>query len=86
MLKLSAVLINTYKSSDYKNKETGVTTEGRNKLQLLVETPMKNGSIKKELIDLSVKPEVYLKHKDAIGKTIEVNVGYFGTNITFFGI
>jgi predicted metal-binding transcription factor (methanogenesis marker protein 9) len=85
MLKLSAVLINTYKSSDYKNKETGVTTEGRNKLQLLAETPMKNGSIKKELIDLSVKPEVYLKHKDSIGKTIEVNVGYFG-NTTFFGI
>ncbi|WP_415398430.1 hypothetical protein [Sulfurimonas sp. CS5] len=47
---------------------------------------MKNGTTKQELIDLSVKDEVYNKYKDSIGKTIEVDVGYFGQNITFFGI
>ena len=46
---------------------------------------MRNGGVKQELHDLTVKDEVYNKHKDSIGKTIEVDVGYFG-QITFFGI
>jgi hypothetical protein len=41
--------------------------------------------MKQELQDISVKDDVYLKHKDSIGKTIEIDVGYFG-QITFFGI
>ena len=85
MLKLNALLINSYQSNEYVNKETKAVTPSKNKFQLLIEKPMKNGSIKKELIDLSVKDAVYQKHKDSIGKTIEVDVGYFG-QCTFFGI
>jgi hypothetical protein len=86
MLKLSAVLINLFKTDEYVNKETGAITVPKKKFQLMVEKPMKNGTTKKELLDISVKDEVYLKHKDSIGKTIEIDVGYFGQNITFFGI
>ena len=57
MLKLKAVLLNTYKSNDFTNKDTGVTTIGRNKIQLLIEKPLKNGGVKKELIDLSIPEE-----------------------------
>jgi len=85
MLKLNAMLLNLYKTDEYTNKDTGVTTPPKNKFQLLVEKQMKNGSIKKELIDLSVNNEVYLRHKDSINKKIEVDVSYFG-NCTFFGI
>lgn len=85
MLKLSAVLLNTYKSDEYTNKETGVTTPSRSKLQLLIKKPTKNGSIKQELIDITVSSEVFETHKNSIGKTIEIDVGYFG-QITFFGI
>jgi len=85
MLKLSAVLLNTYKSDEYKNKDTGVTTPSKNRFQMLIKKPMKNGTIKQELQDITVKDDVYLKHKDSIGKTIEIDVGYFG-QITFFGI
>ena len=86
MLKLVAVLNNVYRTDSYMNRETKVETPSRNKFQLMVKKPMKNGTTKQELIDLSVKEDVYLKHKDSIGKTIEVDVGYFGQNITFFGI
>lgn len=86
MLKLSAVLINLFKTDEYVNKETGAITVPKKKFQLMVEKHMKNGTTKKELLDISVKDEVYLKHKDSVGKTIEIDVGYFGQNITFFGI
>ena len=85
MLKLSAVLLNTYKSDAYTNKDSGITTPSKNRFQMLIKKPMKNGTIKQELQDITVKEDVYLKYKDAIGKTIEIDVGYFG-QITFFGI
>ena len=85
MLKLKAVLINTYKSNDYTDKETGVTTKGRNKLQLLIEKPLKNGDTKNELLDLSIPEEKFSKYAGMEGKQVEVEVSYFG-NITFFGI
>ena len=85
MLKLSAVLLNTYKSDEYKNSNTGEVTPSKNRFQMLIKKPMKNGTIKQELQDITVKDEVYNKYKDSIGKTIEIDVGYFG-QITFFGI
>jgi hypothetical protein len=85
MLKLSAVLLNTYKSDEYTNKESGTVTPSKNRFQMLIKKPMKNGTIKQELQDITVKEEVYNKYKDSIGKTIEIDVGYFG-QITFFGI
>jgi len=85
MLKLSAVLLNTYKSDEYKNSNTGEVTPSKNRFQMLIKKSMKNGTIKQELQDITVKDEVYNKYKDSIGKTIEIDVGYFG-QITFFGI
>jgi len=85
MLKLSATLLNVYNSDEYINKNAGVTTPQKNRFQMLIKKPMKNGTIKQELQDITVKDEVYNKYKDSIGKTIEIDVGYFG-QITFFGI
>jgi hypothetical protein len=62
-----------------------VTTKGRNKLQLLVEKPLKNGVIKKELIDLSIPEEKLSQYQGMKDKLVEVDVSYFG-NCTFFGI
>ena len=85
MLKLSATLLNVYNSDEYINKNTGVTTPQKNRFQMLIKKPMKNGTMKQELQDITVKDEVYNKYKDSIGKTIEIDVGYFG-QITFFGL
>lgn len=86
MLKLSAQLLNAYKSDEYTHPTTNVTTPSKCKFQLIVKKPMKNGTIRQELHDITVKPEVYEQHKNSIGKTIEIDVGYFGRDITFFGI
>lgn len=66
-------------------KFAGITTPSKNRFQMLIKKPMKNGTIKQELQDISVKEDVYLKHKDSINKLIEIDVGFFG-QITFFGI
>lgn len=78
MLKLKAVLLNTYKSNGYTDKETGVTTKGRNKLQLLIEKPLKNGGVKKELLDLSIPEEKLSKYLGMENKQVKVEVSYFG--------
>ena len=85
MLKLSATLLNVYQTNGYTNANTGEVTPSKNKFQLLVKKPMKNGSMKQELHDITVKDDVFLKNKDSIGKTVEKKVGYFG-QCTFFGI
>ncbi|MDP3587948.1 MAG: hypothetical protein Q8R58_07845 [Sulfuricurvum sp.] len=85
MLKLKAVLLNTYKSNDFTDKETGAITKGRNKIQLLIEKPLKNAGVKKELIDLSIPEEKLPKYLGMEGKQVEVDVSYFG-DCKFFGI
>lgn len=85
MLKLKAIFSNMYVSSDYTDPKTGVTSKGRNKIQLLVEKPLKNGGIKKELIDLSIPEEKLSKYLGMEGKQVEVDVSYFG-DCKFFGI
>lgn len=85
MLKMKAFLSNIYKTDDFTDKNTGAITKGRNKLQLLVEKPLKNGGIKKELIDLSIPEDKLTKYLGMEGKQIEVDVSYFG-QCTFFGI
>ncbi|MBA3025252.1 MAG: hypothetical protein FP820_02455 [Sulfurimonas sp.] len=86
MLKISLVAIATYETDPYTNPNTGVETPSKKRIQGLFDKRMKNGSIKKELIDITVKDEVFSKHQNSIGKLIELDVGYFAKDITFFGI
>jgi hypothetical protein len=86
MLKLSSLLVNAYKSDEYVHPTTGEVTPSKSRFQMVIKKPMKNGTVKQELHDISVKEEIYNKYKDSIGKTIEIDVGYFGKQITFFGI
>ena len=86
MLKISLVAIATYKTDAYTNPNTGVETPSKKRIQGLLEKTMKNGSIKKELVDITVKDVVFNKHQNSIGKLIELDVGYFAKDITFFGI
>lgn len=85
MLILKAILSNKYKSDDFTDKTSGAITKGRNKIQLLIEKPLKNGGVKKELIDLSIPEEKLSKYLGMEGKQVEVDVSYFG-DCKFFGI
>jgi len=71
----------------YTNKETGETTQGKVKLQLLAQSTLKNGEVKNELIDISIPNNDYEKYKNKVGSTVEVPVGIIAKGqITYYGI
>jgi len=87
MLIIKAKLLHIFTSADYVNKETGETSQGKVKLQLLAQTTLKNGEVKNELIDISIPKADYEKYKSKIGSTVEVPVGIIAKgNITYYGI
>lgn len=85
MLTLKAKLLHFFKSADYTNKETGDVTLGKNKLQLLMQTPLKNGGFKNELLDISIPAEKVAFYKGKEGEDVEVEVALIG-KATFYGI
>lgn len=85
MLTIKAKLLHLFKSADYTNRETGEVTLGKNKLQLLMETPLKNGGFKNELLDVSIPPEKVHLYKDKEHQEVEVEVALIG-KATFYGI
>ena len=87
MLIIKAKLLHIFTSADYTNKETGKTSQGKVKLQLLAQTTLKNGEVKNELIDISIPKADYEKYKLKIGSTVEVPVGIIVKgNVTYYGI
>jgi len=85
MIKISATLLNVYTSNDFTNKETGEIIKGKNKLQLLLELPLKNGGSRKELMDLSIPSEKVKLYKGKENEVVEVDVATVGKAI-FYGI
>jgi len=87
MLIIKAKLLHIFTSADYTNRETGETSQGKVKLQLLAQTTLKNGEVKNELIDISIPKADYEKYKAKIGATVEVPVGIIVKgNVTYYGI
>ena len=85
MIKLSGTLLNVYTSNDFTNKETGEVVRGKNKLQLLLETPLKNGDTRKELIDISIPASKVALYRGQENEIVEVDVAIVGKAI-FYGI
>lgn len=86
MLVLKAELMGIYKSNDFTDKNTGATTIGKTKLQLLSKQIMKDSSIKITLIDVSIpEAKVHSFTKDKIGKIVEVDVGVIG-DVKYYGV
>jgi hypothetical protein len=87
MILIKAKLLHIFTSADYTNKETGETSQGKVKLQLLAQSTLKNGEVKNELIDISIPKDDYEKYKSKIGATVEVPVGIIAKGqITYYGI
>lgn len=85
MIKISATLLNVFVGNDYTNRETGEVVKGKNKVQLLLETPLKNGGSRKELMDISIPPEKVKLYKGKENEIVEVEVATVGKAI-FYGI
>ena len=87
MLILKGKLLHIFKSADCTDKETGEVTQGKVKLQLLVQTTLRNGELKNELIDISIPKDDYEKYKSKIGSTVEVPIGIIAKGkITYYGV
>lgn len=85
MLTIKAKLLHVFKSADYTNRETQEVTLGKNKLQLLMEIPLRNGGFKNELLDISIPPEKVSLYKGKENEEVEVEVAVIG-KATFYGI
>ncbi|MDD5051207.1 MAG: hypothetical protein PHO27_00565 [Sulfuricurvum sp.] len=85
MIKLTGTLLNVYTSNDFTNKETGEVVRGKNKLQLLLETPLKNGATRKELIDISIPSSKVALYQGQENSPVEVDVATVGKTI-FYGV
>lgn len=85
MIKISATLLNVFVGNDYTNRETDEVVKGKNKVQLLLETPLKYGGSRKELMDISISPEKVKLYKGHENEIVEVEVATVGKAI-FYGI
>jgi hypothetical protein len=87
MLTLRATLLNIYTSNEYRNPETGeVISEAKIKLQLMTNRKMKNGSIKQELLDITLPKEKLPLYENKVGKDVDVSVGIISKQYSFYGI
>lgn len=86
MLTLKATLLNIYTSNPYSDPKTGeLISKAKVKLQLMTSRKMKNGSIKQELMDITVPSDKLHLYKDKTGKEVNVDVGVIG-KVTYYGI
>lgn len=78
-------LLSLYKSPDYKDKDTGeVTSVGKHKLSLLVETELSNGSLKNDIQEISI-PDAQIKEYEAqIGKEVNVKCSFISKSPVSF--
>lgn len=78
MIIIKAKLLHIFTSADFTNKETQEVSLGKVKLQLLVQTTLRNKEIRNELLDISIPKEKLSLYKDKVNSTVEVEVGVIG--------
>ncbi len=82
---LEGNLIGLFKKPDYKDKTSGEVTEGKNTLQILVDTKLSNGSIKQDMQDVSIPKELVQEYETQKGKKVQVKCSYISkSNVSFF--
>jgi len=84
MIKLQGTLINFIERSTYKGENGEVPTKA--KLQILVENKRANGSLVKDLHNISIPDEKIPMYRDKISKDVTVDVGIISKSYSFYGI
>lgn len=77
-------LVSVYKNTDYKDKETGKVSEGKHKLQLLVEEELANGSIRHDMQSISIPDSLVDNYQDQIGQRVQVKCDIASKNQVSF--
>jgi len=65
-------LLSVYKNNDYKDKETGNITQGKHKLQLLIESELQNGSVRHDMQDITIPDSLVDNYTDQIGQRVQI--------------
>lgn len=84
MIKLEGTIINVFTQQGGTSKKTGEAFADRDKIQLMGELELPNGSIKHELIDLTV--ENCKEYETLKGKRVSIPCGALasGRNVIFY--
>lgn len=84
MFTLTGTIINVFTAPKGVSKKTGEEYGGNDKVQIMGDIPLANGSYRKELIDLTTDQGHSLKQME--GKEITCPVSFFasGRNVVFF--
>lgn len=85
MFTVTGQVLKTYYQDGRTDKETGETTKGTFKVQLLGEMPVQGGDSRYDMITLSVESEK--EYASSVGKKIRVPLGFFSPqkgNIVYF--
>lgn len=82
MLFLKGKLLRILQSEDF-TRSNGTVVPGKLKLQLMVQTPLKNGAM--ELVDIAIPKEKYSIYENKVNSDVEVEIGIAG-KYNFYGI
>lgn len=81
---IEGMLLSIYKSNDFKDKETGEVSQGKHKLQLLIESELQNGSLKNDMQDISIPDTRVKEYETQIGQKIQVKCDVVSKNQVSF--
>lgn len=87
MLKLTGLLIGLYKTNSF-TKEDGSVVQPKTKCQVMVQVPLKDGTKKSELLDISIPEHKASGIRDKINKEITLDVAAIAANkrVIYYGI
>lgn len=69
---LEGQVLAVYKSNDYKDKETGEVSQGKHKMELIIENELANGSIRHDMQSITIPGSRVKEFEAQIGKKVQV--------------
>ena len=69
---IEGMLYSIHKSNDFKDKETGEVSEGKHKLEVLVESELHGGSVKHEMQYISIPDNRFKEFESQVGKKVQI--------------
>ena len=69
---IEGLLLALYKNNDFKDKQTGEVSQGKYKLELVIDNELANGSIRHDMLDITIPDNRVKEYEAQIGKKVQV--------------
>lgn len=69
---IEGMLLSIYKNNDFKDKETGEVSQGKHKMELIIENELPNGSIRHDMQSITIPDSRVKEFESQIGKIVHV--------------